>query len=133
MGLGMLLMAVSIAMVLLALVDSVPAWIVAVAWVIGGYGMGLTISSGSVLLLKLSRPEDAGSNSASLQVSDALGNITLVGLSGVLFVTFGGGEIAATGTAATHQPAAFGAVYVAMAAVALVGAWVTTRLRPVTA
>ncbi|MEV6131569.1 MFS transporter [Streptomyces violaceusniger] len=133
MGLGMLLIAVSIAAVLLALIDSVPAWIVAVAWVIGGYGMGLAISSGSVLLLKLSRPEDAGSNSASLQVSDALGNITLVGLSGVLFVSFGGGDIAATGSTASHQPAAFGAVYVAMAAVALVGAWVTTRLRPVTA
>ncbi|WP_413101500.1 MFS transporter [Streptomyces sp. Inha503] len=130
MGLGMFLMAVSIAMVLLALIDSVPAWIAAVAWLIGGYGMGLTISSGSVLLLKLSRPEDAGSNSASLQVSDALGNITLVGVSGVLFVAFGGGEIAPTGTAATHQPAAFGAVYVAMTAVALAGIWVTTRLRP---
>ncbi|MEU8352836.1 hypothetical protein, partial [Streptomyces sp. NPDC048845] len=31
----------------------------------------------------------AGSNSASLQVSDALGNITLVGLSGILFVAAG--------------------------------------------
>ncbi len=129
MGLGMLLIAVSIAAVPLALADSVPVWSVAVAWVLGGYGMGLTISSASVLLLKLSRPEDAGSNSASLQVSDALGNITLVGLSGVLFVAFGGGSITETGATASHHPAAFGAVYAAMAAMALVGAWVTTRLR----
>ncbi|WP_107425904.1 MFS transporter, partial [Streptomyces milbemycinicus] len=95
MAAGMLLMALSIGMVPLVLIDSVPAWLVAVAWVIGGYGMGLVISSGSVLLLKLSGPKEAGSNSASLQVSDALGNITLVGLSGVLFVGFGGGSVAA--------------------------------------
>ncbi|MEU5030465.1 MFS transporter [Streptomyces milbemycinicus] len=136
MAAGMLLMALSIGMVPLALIDSVPAWLVAVAWVIGGYGMGLVISSGSVLLLKLSGPKEAGSNSASLQVSDALGNITLVGLSGVLFVGFGGGSVAAGhvgegATAGTGHAGAFAAVYVAMAAVALVGAVLTTRLRPV--
>ncbi|MFF8815992.1 MFS transporter [Streptomyces pactum] len=136
MGAGMLLIAASIAMLPLALLDGVPAWIVAVAWIIGGYGMGLAISSGSVLLLKLSRPEDAGTNSASLQVSDALGNITLVGLSGVLFVAFGGGSVShgtedvlEAGNAGGH-PAAFTAVFLAMTAAALVGAFVTTRLRP---
>ncbi|MET8012272.1 MFS transporter [Streptomyces sp. NPDC005271] len=136
MGLGMLLVAAAIALVPLALADSAPVWIVAVAWVIGGYGMGLTISSGSVLLLKLSRPEDAGSNSASLQVSDALGNITLLGLSGVLFITFGGDSLAAadhtapTAPADSSHPAAFVAVYAAMAAAALAAALLTTRLRP---
>ncbi|OMI33788.1 MFS transporter [Streptomyces sparsogenes] len=141
MSAGMVLMATAIALVPLALLDSVPAWVVAVAWVIGGYGMGLVISSGSVLLLKLSGPDEAGSNSASLQVSDALGNITLVGLSGVLFVAFGGGSVAAghagaeaagSASAGTGHAGAFAAVYVAMAAVALVGAAVTARLRPVT-
>ncbi|MDX3233658.1 MFS transporter [Streptomyces sp. ME19-01-6] len=136
---GMLLMAVAIGLVPLALVESVPAWVVAVAWVIGGYGMGLVISSASVLLLKLSAPKEAGSNAASLQVSDALGNITLVGLSGVLFVGFGGGSVAAAdhagaagAAAGTGHAGAFAAVYVAMAAVALVGVGVTTRLRPAT-
>lgn len=132
MGLGMLLIAVSIALVPLALADAVPVWTVAVAWAVGGYGMGITIASASVLMLKLSRPEEAGSNSSSLQASDALGNITLVGLSGVLFVAFGGAAIAPTHaeTTTSSHPAAFAAVYAAMAAVALVGAWVTTRLRP---
>ncbi|MFI1336673.1 MFS transporter [Streptomyces sp. NPDC020845] len=135
---GMVMIALSIGLVPLALVDSVPAWLVAVAWLIGGYGMGLVISSGSVLLLKLSGPKEAGSNSASLQVSDALGNITLVGLSGVLFVGFGGGSVAAGhvgegATAGTGHAGAFAAVYVAMAAVALLGAVLTTRLRPVAA
>jgi MFS family permease len=137
MTLGMGLIALAIAGSPLALVDGSPAWIVAVSWTVGGFGMGLTISTASVLLLKLSRPEDAGGNSAALQVSDALGNITLVGLSGVLFVAFGGGSL--TGTAAhtpsavasaSSAPGAFAAVFCAMSAVALLGAFVTTRLRP---
>ncbi|MEU3960503.1 MFS transporter [Streptomyces buecherae] len=136
MGLGMLMIALSIALAATALIDGVPAWIVAASWVIGGFGMGVTISGGSVLLLKLSRPEDAGSNAASLQVSDALGNISLLGASGVLFVAFGGGSAtvnthdAADATGSSGHPAAFAAVLLGMAAMALVGAFVTTRLRP---
>ncbi|MEU5544021.1 MFS transporter [Streptomyces sioyaensis] len=136
MGLGMVLLAAAIVTVPLALLDGVPSWIVAAAWTVGGFGMGLNISSGGVLLLKLSRPEDAGSNSASLQMSDALGNVTFVGISGVLFVAFGGGSIAADGPAATAaaggagHPAAFAAVFAAMAVVALAGAGVAGRLRP---
>ncbi|MGW7020640.1 MFS transporter [Streptomyces decoyicus] len=136
MGLGMVLLAAAIVTVPLALLDGVPAAVVAVGWTVGGFGMGLNISSGGVLLLKLSRPQEAGSNSASLQMSDALGNVTFVGLSGVLFVAFGGGSIAVNGPAATagagsaSHPAAFAAVFAAMAVVALAGAGVTTRLRP---
>lgn len=135
MGIGLLLITAAILIVPLVLFGGVPVWIVAVAWVVAGYGMGLNISSGSVLLLKLSPPEDAGSNSASLQVSDALGNITFVGLSGLLFSAFGGASVDTGGTpdvtdAASGQPAAFAAVFVAMAAVALTGSWVATRLKP---
>lgn len=136
MGLGMVLLAAAVATVPLALLDGVPPWIVAVAWTVGGFGMGLNISSGGVLLLTLSRPEDAGSNSASLQMSDALGNVTFVGISGALFVAFGGGSIAAEGPAASAaaggagHPAAFVAVFAAMAVVALGGAGVAGRLRP---
>ncbi len=136
MGLGMLMIALSIALAATALIDGVPAWIVAASWVIGGFGMGVTISGGSVLLLKLSRPEDSGSNAASLQVSDALGNISLVGASGVLFVAFGSGSAtagthdAADAAGSSGHPAAFAAVLLGMAGMALVGAFVTTRLRP---
>ncbi|MBT2383802.1 MFS transporter [Streptomyces sp. ISL-11] len=132
MSLGMVLIAAAIALVSTALIDGVPAWAVAVSWIIGGYGMGLTISSGSVLLLKLSRPGEEGSNGASLQISDALGNITLVGVSGVLFVALGGGTTGADAHApdAAAPPAAFTVVFLTMAAVALAGAYVTTRLKP---
>ncbi len=118
---GMLLMAAAVAGPALALAPSVPAWIVTVSWIVGGFGMGLVISSGSVLLLKLSRPDEAGSNSASLQVSDALGNIVLVGASGVLFTALGGGS---------GHSGAFVAVFLSMAGVALLGVLVAGRLTP---
>ncbi|MGK5639556.1 MFS transporter [Streptomyces sp. URMC 126] len=132
MGLGMVLVAVSVALVPLVLVDGVPVWLVAVAWIIGGYGIGLTISSSGILVLSLSRPGEEGVNSAALQLSDALGNIVLVGAGGVLFGAFGGGTVATEGDAAdtAAPPAAFVSVYVTLAAVALAGAWITTRLRP---
>ncbi|MEU5213281.1 MFS transporter [Streptomyces sp. NPDC020742] len=132
MGLGMALLAVAIVMVPLALIDGVPAWIVAAAWTVGGFGMGLNISSGGVLLLKLSRPEEAGRNAASLQMADALGNVTFVGVSGVLFVAFGGADIA-PGAITTHSashPAAFTVVFATMAAVAAAGAGTAVRLKP---
>ncbi|MGW1073154.1 MFS transporter [Streptomyces sp. NPDC002537] len=129
MGLGMLLITAAVALVTTVLIDGVPAWTVAVAWTVGGYGMGLTISGGSVLLLKLSRPGEEGTDSASLQISDALGNITLVGVGGVLFAALGGGANGGADGAAAPK-AAFTVVFLTMAAVALVGAYVTTRLRP---
>ncbi|QTT74023.1 MFS transporter [Streptomyces mobaraensis NBRC 13819 = DSM 40847] len=132
MGLGMVLVSASVALVPLVLIDGVPVWLVAVAWIVGGYGIGLTISSSGILVLSLSRPGEEGINSAALQLSDALGNIVLVGAGGVLFGAFGGGTVAADGDAAdtAAPPAAFVSVYVTLAAVALAGAWITTRLRP---
>ncbi|MFI0264428.1 MFS transporter [Streptomyces sp. NPDC017056] len=132
---GLLMMAAAIAAVPLVLVGGVPVWTVAAAWLVAGYGIGLNVSSGSVLLLKLSRPEDAGSNAASLQVSDALGNIVFVGLGGLLFGAFGGAAVAGHAApdvtnAASGRPAAFAAVFVTMAAVAVAGSWVATRLKP---
>ncbi|AKZ56023.1 Multidrug resistance efflux protein [Streptomyces ambofaciens ATCC 23877] len=81
----------------------------AVAWgfgCFGCFGMSLVVSSTSVLLLKPSAPEEAGTDSAALQISDGLSNV-------------------ATGS----RPAAFAVVFLPMAGVALVGAWVATRVR----
>jgi predicted MFS family arabinose efflux permease len=133
MRLGAILIALSVLCTPLVLLDGVPAATAAVCWAVGGFGMGLVISSGSVLLLRLSRPEDTGANSASLQVSDALGTIMLVAAGGVVFVALGGGSAGAGAGAAAGpggRQAAFAAVFLAMAATALVGAYVTTRLRP---
>ncbi|MFF5366590.1 MFS transporter [Streptomyces sp. NPDC013187] len=128
---GMLLVAAAIATAPSVLVDSVPVWTLAVAWAFGCFGMGLVISSTSVLLLKLSAPEEAGTNSAALQISDGLSNVVLLSAGGAAFAALGGGTVAhstAAHASGTH-PAAFTAVFLPMAAVALAGAWVSTRLR----
>ncbi|WP_141314043.1 MFS transporter [Streptomyces spinoverrucosus] len=130
MTLGMLLVAAAIATAPSVLLDAVPVWIVAVAWGFGCLGMGLVISSTSVLLLQLSAPDQAGTNSAALQISDGLSNVLLLAVGGAAFAALGGGTVTHAATEATSShPAAFAAVFLPMAGVALVGAWVTTRLR----
>ncbi|MFF5967366.1 MFS transporter [Streptomyces collinus] len=127
---GMLLVAAAIATAPSVLVDSVPVWTVAVAWAFGCFGMGLVISSTSVLLLKLSAPEEAGTNSAALQISDGLSNVVLLSAGGAAFAALGGGTMTHSATHASgSHPAAFTAVFLPMAGVALAGAWVSTRLR----
>ncbi|MER7759287.1 MFS transporter [Streptomyces sp. NPDC097619] len=133
---GMVLVAVSIAVVPAVLIEAVPVWVVAVAWAAGCFGMGLAVTLTSVLLLKLSPPKEAGANSASLQISDALANVVLLAGGGAAFAALGGGAVggahgaaaAATGAGASH-PAAFVSVFLPMAAVALLGAWVATRIK----
>ncbi|MYV66491.1 MFS transporter, partial [Streptomyces sp. SID2131] len=130
--LGMVLVALAIAAAPSVLITAVPAWTVAVAWAFGCLGMGAVISSTSVLLLKLSAPEEAGTNSAALQISDGLSNVLLLAAGGAAFAALGGGAVGhavTSHTAATgSHPAAFAAVFLPMAGVAAAGAWVATRL-----
>ncbi|MEI5011426.1 MFS transporter [Streptomyces sp. PmtA] len=131
---GMVLVAAAIAAAPSVLIPSVPVWVVGVAWGWGCFGMGLVISSTSVLLLKLSAPAEAGTNSAALQISDGLSNVLLLAAGGAAFAALGGGAagghgaVAQAGSASVVHPAAFAAVFLPMAAVALLGAWVATRL-----
>ncbi|MFF0749069.1 MFS transporter [Streptomyces sp. NPDC004267] len=130
---SMVLVALSILAVPTVLIDAVPVWIVAVAWAFGCFGMGIAIASTSVLLLKLSPPEEAGANSAALQISDGLSNVLLLAVGGAAFAALGGGAVGHAVTdgaaGAGSHPTAFAAVFVPMAVVAAVGAWVATRLR----
>lgn len=132
---GMVLVALAIAAAPAVLIESVPVWTLALAWAVGCLGMGLVIGSTSVLLLKLSAPEEAGANSAALQISDALANVVLLAAGGAAFAALGGGAVGAAHTAAegagASHPVAFVVVFLPMACVALVGAWVATRLEPV--
>ncbi|WP_371792028.1 MFS transporter [Streptomyces sp. NBC_01471] len=130
MVIGMLLVAAAILAAPSVLFHSVPAWTVAVAWAFGCYGMGTVVASTSVMMLKLSAPEEAGANSAALQISDGLSNALMLAAGGAAFAALGGGAVGALhdGASAPH-PAAFAAVFLPMAAVALAGAWVATRLR----
>jgi MFS family permease len=137
---GMVLVTAAVATAPSVLIDSVPVWTVAVAWAVGCLGMGAVIASTSVLVLGLSAPEEAGANSAALQISDGLSNVLLLAVGGAAFAALGGGAggraaavvatAASVGPAASgSHPAAFAAVFLPMAAVALVGAWVSTRVR----
>ncbi|MFF5444417.1 MFS transporter [Streptomyces sp. NPDC012888] len=131
---GMVMVAFAIAAAPAVLVTWVPVWSLALAWAVGCLGMGLVIGSTSVLLLKLSAPSEAGANSAALQISDALANVVLLAAGGAAFAALGGGTVGAahhaSGAAAgaASHPGAFVVVFLPMACVAMVGAWVATRL-----
>lgn len=131
---GMLMVAAAIAAAPSVLISWVPVWVVAVAWGVGCFGMGMVIASTSVLLLKLSAPEEAGANSAALQISDGLSNVLLLAGGGAAFAALGGGSVGAAHDAveaagSSGHPGAFAAVFLPMAGVAVVGAWVGVRLR----
>ncbi|WP_411110249.1 MFS transporter [Streptomyces sp. c-19] len=129
--LGMVLVALAIAVAPSVLITAVPVWVVAAAWGVGCLGMGAVISSTSVLLMKLSAPAEVGANSAALQISDGLSNVLLLAAGGAAFAALGGGAVGhAVGSHAStgSHPAAFAAVFLPMAGVAAVGAWVATRL-----
>ncbi|MEU9359908.1 MFS transporter [Streptomyces sp. NPDC048301] len=134
---GMVLVVLAIVAAPSVLIEAVPAWTLAVVWAVGCFGMGIVIASTSVLLLKLSAPEEAGANSAALQISDGLSNVLLLAAGGAAFAALGGGAVgsaahgAATagGGAAAAHPGAFTVVFLPMAAVAAVGVWVATRVR----
>ncbi|MGI8888079.1 MAG: MFS transporter, partial [Nocardioidaceae bacterium] len=64
---------------------TVPAWLAGVGLLIGGLGMGLSMSSNAVLLFDFSPDEDQGANSAAFQMSDSLGGLVVIGASGVIY------------------------------------------------
>ena len=98
-----------------------PAVSAAVGWTVAGLGMGLGLTSLSVLVLALSPVADQGANSASLQVSDALGSVLSIGAAGAVFASLTAG----------HAPGArpYLAVDAIMAVLCLVGAVAAVRVR----
>jgi len=119
--LGCGVVALSIATVGATLWEGVPTVLAAVAWTVGGLGMGLAMASVSVLLFELSPPDEQGANSAAVQISDALGSIVFIGLGGVLYAGLHSG--------AGQDADAFLAIFAVMAVLALLGALVAPRIR----
>ncbi|ATE58464.1 MFS transporter [Actinosynnema sp.] len=110
---GFTVSAVGIASVTLIAPSWGPAWLTAVLWGIGGLGVGMAMSSLSVLTLAASTDADRGFNSSALQVSDMLGSALLVGLGGVVLA------------AAPNLTAAVIPLDLLMAALAVLGAVLT--------
>ncbi|MFF7250380.1 MFS transporter [Embleya sp. NPDC008237] len=118
---GFLFVAIAIGGALLALVPGVSPYAVTVGWFFGGAGMGMAVSSVSVLTLDLSTPEESGTNSSSLQVADSLGTIVMVGLAGAIFAALHEG----TG----KDAGVFTLIFAIMLGVSLLGALLAPRIR----
>ncbi|RBM21436.1 MFS transporter [Streptomyces sp. PT12] len=133
--LGTVLITVGVAATPLVLIDAVPVWFPALTLAVAAFGMGAVTASVGVLVLRLSAPDEAGGNVASLQVCDSLGNVVMLTTVGTLFAALGG-DASATAHAATADAAAvaveataFLPVYAATTAAALVSIAVAGRLR----
>ncbi|THJ66220.1 MFS transporter [Arthrobacter echini] len=69
----------------LATTAEAPLGVLALVWAFSGFAMGMTLSSTSVLVLKLSQQHEQGRNSAALQISDQLGGVVGTAGAGALF------------------------------------------------
>lgn len=69
----------------LATAVEAPLVVLVVVWGLSGFAMGMTLSSTSVLVLKLSATSEQGRNSAALQISDQLGGVVGTAGAGALF------------------------------------------------
>lgn len=103
----------------------VPVWVVPVVWTIGGVGMGMAMSSTSVLTLQLSQPGEEGRNSSGLQIGDSLGSVLGIGGAAAVF-------------AALHDPhssdaGVFALIWTALGLVGLLSGLVALRVRTVEA
>jgi MFS family permease len=89
--LGFVFVLAGIGLVAVATSDAVPAVTAAIGWVVAGLGMGLGLTSLSVLVLELSPISEQGVNASALQVSDALGSIIMIGTAGAVFAALATG------------------------------------------
>jgi MFS family permease len=119
--LGFILVAVGIAITSTVLASAMPPFMAAIGWLVAGLGMGLGITSLSVLLLELSPIEDQGTNAAAMQVSDAFGSIVLIGAAGAIF--------AGLHTAGQDNSGVFLLIFGVSTLVAVTGAVISPRVR----
>ncbi|SDH84740.1 Predicted arabinose efflux permease, MFS family [Arthrobacter subterraneus] len=111
---GASLLSLCIGGLALAAAAQVPFWVLVVVWSAAGFAMGLTLSSTSVLVLKLSPPHEQGRNSAALQLSDQLGGVIGTAGAGGLFALLRDPE-------APGQVPVFVAIWLALCVFAVVG------------
>jgi MFS family permease len=117
---GFIVLIIGIVGFLAVLLPSVPPGAAIVIWGIAGFGMGLSYSTPSLIVLSEAPPAEQGAATAGLQLSDVLGASLGTGIGGAL-IAFGSraGSPGWEGLAATFGVAAV---------VALIGLVLTTRL-----
>lgn len=120
--LGASVVVVALAVLPVAVLTPVPAWVAALVWGAGAIGMGLAIPSVSVQVTRLSPPQSLGANSAAIQIIDAVLGAVVVS---VLSLGHAYAELHGGATAVTYALLWFGSAVTGVAAVALAG-----RMRP---
>ena len=112
-ALGVALIAVA------ALVPSTWVGLIAIAWIIAAFGMGVGTATSTVATMALSSDAQQGRNASSLNLGDALGSGLFVGISGSVFTALRGHhDLAST----------FGSAFAVMAVVAVLSVAASTRI-----
>jgi MFS family permease len=114
---GAMLLGAGVSLVLTTAALELTPWLIGIAWVVAGSGMGLMYPRIGITVLEASNEDEQGANTAAMSISDAAGGATAISLSGLLFTS--------TGTAAELEP--FVAVFAMTAALALVAVLVSRR------
>ncbi len=99
----------------------VPAGLTGVGLLVAGLGMGLSMSSNSVLLFDLSAADEQGANSAALQMSDSFGGLTVIGAAGVIYALWRN---------SLDATLVFAMIFGLSLLVMLAAVWVAFRVRP---
>jgi MFS family permease len=121
---GFAFVAIGAVGVAIATQPSAPGWLLYLIWAPAGIGAGLTMSSVGVLLLLFTNDANRGTDSAALQLSDAVTTAITTGIGGVL--------VAAAARGVFGYTAAFTTLFAAMALVALLGLLLARQARPPT-
>jgi MFS family permease len=119
---GFVLVGLAAVLVGFAQQPAAPGWLIYPGWAFAGIGMGLAMTSTSVLLLRYTCAANRGSDSAALQLSDATGAALTTGFGGVLVGAAAGGVLGFT--------AAFWILTATMAVIAAGGLLASGRARP---
>ncbi len=118
---GFVLLVIGILAVATVVWPLVPLPVAVAAWAIAGLGMGLAYAPITLTVLELAPPQEAGTATAGLQLSDVLGTALGAGV---------GGAIVAFGSAAAWDPhVALLVTFCLAAAVTIVGLLLAGRLR----
>jgi len=91
---GFSLVAIGVASLTVLTLSDVSLWVAAPIWMVAGGGMGLAMSTVSVLVLHLSPEPEQGANSAALQVADVVGSTIGVTLAATAVLVAGTAQFA---------------------------------------
>lgn len=106
----------------LVLLTDLPPWIAVLSWALGALGMGLTVPSVSVQVMRLSPPEQQGVNASAIQIVDAVGVVVAVSLLGIVHAAAVDGGGATVSTYVT--------IWLLAAGIAACGMMLAGRMRP---